>query len=247
MLPKCAETYEHVFGDIAESAARNMQICIQSESEFDFYHYFNIDRGTLSNPDHIRNCMLFYMKQSLNIEQTSKEWTNQHGITFDFTEYYVIVGQELYHLVIRCRNKRIWNYHHSDCWLVIRAFQSVSTQYQRQYNIETTPDVITDIKSTPYDVYEHCPLLTDDKLFSIVQNVIICYLQLKGTNIKHTEYTAELTRVLLSDELYDTDDELLAKGVVAKMLSWCFDHLTPKSIARFESVMSIYFFLPFFI
>ena len=214
-----------------------MKICTQPESEFDFYHYFNIDRGTTANAEHIRNCMLYYMKDNLDIDQTTTEWTNQYGITFDFTEYFVFVGQELYHLVIRCRNERIWNYHHSDCWLVIRAFQSVATQYQHKYNIQTTPDVLTDIKSTPYEVYKYCPLLTDDEHFAMVQRVIICYLQLKGTNMKYIDYYAQLTKVMLSDELYDADEELLAKGVVAKMLSWCFDHLTPRSIARFESVM----------
>ena len=236
LLEKCRETYEHVFGDIASAAVRNMKICIQPESDFDFYHYFNIDRGSLANPNHIRNCMLFYIKQKLHIDQTATEWTNNNGITFDFTQYYVIVGQELYHLVIRCRNKRIWNYHHADCWFVIQAFTSVSTLYQLKYDIQSTPDVICEKKSTPYQVYEYCPLLTNDVYFKHVQHVIICYLQFQGTSIKDGECYTELSEVMLSDTLYDSEHELLSKGVVGKMLAWCFDHLTPRSIARFESV-----------
>ena len=237
LLPNCGETYEYVFGDIAAAAVRNMKNCTTANEEFDFHHYFNIDRGSLANVEHIRNCMLYYMKDKLGIDQTSTQWINECGIVFDFTQYFVIVGQELYHLVIRCRNKRIWNYHHSDCWFVIRAFQSVAKQYQLKYDIRTTPDVITEFKSTPYKVYELCPLLNVSRNFVAVQRVVISYLQLNGTNLKYNanEYH-QLNQILLSDQLYDEDNGLLAKGVVAAMLAWCYDHLTPRSIARFESV-----------
>ena len=212
-----------------------MKLCNNTDAEFKFHHYFNIDRGTVANVDHIRNCMLYYMKKKLNIDQTETSWTNKHDICFDFTKYYVVVGQELFHLVIRCRNKRIWNYMHSDCWYVIRAFQTVATQYQHRYDIKTTPDIISDYEQTPYEVYEMCTLLTNDRYFEYVQNVIICYLRLVGTN-SYSELSTELTQVLISERLYDKEEGLLSKAVVAKMLCWCYDHLTPRSIARFESV-----------
>ena len=204
---------------------------------FQFRHYLNIDRGTQSNPVNVRNALMHYLKKELGLKSNEYIYTNNDGVTFDFRYYYVIVGQELFHLFLRASDKHIWNWRHSDCVYVVGAFQAVVKIYQEEYDINETPDVLSDNVKDPYAVYKYCEILHED--FDLVQQVIITWLRFSGINVYcpgASEYIGELAEILYGKQLYDEDDDLNAKGVVSKFLCWCYDHLTPRSVARFESV-----------
>ena len=204
---------------------------------FQFRHYINIDRGTSSNPLNVRNALIYYLKKELGLKSDEYIFMNNQDVIFDFRYYYVIVGQELFHLFLRASDKHIWNWRHSDCVYVVAAFQAVVKIYQEEYDINETPDVLSDNVKDPYAVYKYCEILHDD--FDLVQKVIITWLRFSGINIYcqgATHYVGELSMILNGKQLYDENDNLNAKGVVAKFLCWCYDHLTPRSVARFESV-----------
>ena len=251
LLEKAGESYDRQIGHIAKIVAKNLKKCKHVKGgwkKFKFHHYINIDRGTQANAKHIRNVLLFKLKNILFANLSKQEaqsqttFTNKHGITFNFAEYFIYLGQELYHLVIRCTKAHIWNYHHGDCWYVLRAFQALSKAYQLDYDIQHTPDVLTEFKGHPYQVFESEPKISDPENFKLFQQVIFAYCRkqgLKVTNIKHGKYIANLELILSSQLLYDPDDYLFAQGTTGKVLSWCYEHLSPRSIARFESVFFV--------
>ena len=177
------------------------------------------------------------------MDMTEYQFTNEYGLNFDFRYYSVSVSQELFHLLIRAQNARIWNWHHSDSSKVYGAFQAVVKAYQFKYDINKTPDVLCDEykkeKQHPYEVYKTCYLLHDDEDFKLVQEEIITYLRHNGLNIRHPNasyYLQELDLKLNGLQLYDAENQLNAKGVVGRFLIFVYSHLTPRSIARFESV-----------
>lgn len=249
LLEKAGESYDKAIGHMAKILANNMKKCKYVKggwADFKFHQYINIDRGTQANPRHVRNVLLYYVKKilfsHLDNPQEQTEYTNDYGIKFDFTEYFIYLGQELYHLVIRCNKAHIWNYHHSDCWFVIRAFQAVSKAFQQAYDIQCSPDVMSDKKGTPYYVFENCSPLNDADTFDLIQKVIFAYCRkqgLKKLKMRQSKFVIDLELILSSDKLYDEEHKLSSQGTTAKILSWCYWHLTPRSISRFESVFFV--------
>lgn len=126
-----------------------------------------------------------------------------------------------------------------DAFYVVGALQAVVKAYQFRYDINLTPDVLSEDIQHPYEVYKYCTILHDDENFKLIQEEIITYIRMRGTPIRHPEaayYLNQLDAKLNGKQLYDPEHGLNAKGVVGRLLSWLFDHLTPRSIARFESV-----------
>lgn len=248
LLPGGGESYELVMGDIATIMAQNLVKCKFVDGgwfDFEFHNYLNYDRGTLCNVDNVRNCLMHFLKQCLNIPYDQATWTNEHGIIFDFRDYYIILGQELYHLVLRAANAHIWNYHHADCYFVIRALQAVQKAYQFEYDLETTPDTITAYRSTPYEVYDNSPII-DDNIFVMMQNVIHKYIQLLGTPVSSSAFITELQWDLNATDMHDEEEESLTrKGITAKYVAWSLNHLTERSMPRFESVWYIHIYTLF--
>lgn len=126
-----------------------------------------------------------------------------------------------------------------DGMYVAGAFHAVVKAYQYKYDIQKTPDVLSKNISHPYKVYEYCTILHDDDVFDEICEIILAYLRLTGINVKHRDasiFIAELDEKLNGQQLSDLNKNLNAKGVVGKLLGFLFDHLTKRSIARFESV-----------
>ena len=244
LLPGGGESYEIVMDEIGTFVANNLKNCRTIDRgyiDFDFYHYVNYDRGTLCNRDHIRNCIIYFVKKALGIDAATATWTNDHGITFDFRDYYIIIGQELYHLVLRAQNNHIWNYHHSDCFYVIRSIQAVAKSYQLEYDEIESPDLITEYESHPYAIYQHSPLLHDLNTFKIMQNVIINYMRLQGILLVSTstsKFVFELQmKINEKGMIIDQQEPVLThKGITAKYIGWTLRHLTIRSLPRFHSV-----------
>ena len=211
-----------------------------ADALFEFKHNLNIDRGTFVNPDNVRNVLLYFVKIHLGMQQDEFQYSNDYGVHFDFRYYYILVSQELLHLYLRAQNAHLWNWRHADGMFVAGAFQAVVKAYQYKYDINKTPDVISENVTHPYEVYKHCKILHNDEDFKLIQEEVITYMRHSGINLKHPEasyYLSQLDAKLNGRQLYDdTDRHLNAKGVVGKLLGWLFDHLTPRSIARFESV-----------
>lgn len=249
LLEKAGESYGKTIGHLAKIVANNMRKCNSIKGgwkNFTLHHYINIDRGTTANPNHVRNCLLYFLKKELfphlNDPQSQTSYTNDFGLTFDFTKYFIYLGQELYHLVIRCTKAHIWNYHHSDCWFVIKAFQAVSKAYQEAYDIQVTPDVISDKKGLPYHVFDNCKPLNDDHIFRVMCKVILAYCRKQGLrklSWKDAGFITDLELILISDEIYDEKFNLSSQGTTARILDWCYKHLTKRSITRFESVFFV--------
>ena len=65
------------------------------------------------NNIHIRNVILYFLKKHLDMEQHEYFYRNNHGVSFDFRYYYVLVGQELLHLYLRAQNGHVWNGRHA--------------------------------------------------------------------------------------------------------------------------------------
>lgn len=207
---------------------------------FEFKHNLNIDRGTFVNANNVRNVLLYFIKKHLKIKCEEFYYKNEYGIHFDFRYYYVLIGQELLHLYLRAQNAHLWNWRHADGFYVAGAFQAVVKAYQLKYNINETPDVLSENVTHPYEVYKHCQILHNEDDFKLIQEEIITYMRHAGINVKHPKasyYLNQLDIKLNGRQLYDDGEEQLnAKGVVGRLLGWLFDHLTPRSIARFESV-----------
>ena len=164
LFPGGGESYEIFIDEAASIVAENMKIakyCPGGWDRYKFRNIFNIDRGTLANPETIRNAMVYKIKEKLGIPQKVTYWSNpQTGIFYNFREYHVIVSQELFHLVIRCRESKVWNYKHSDTTCIIRAFTAVTKGLQYKYDISTSPPYLSDKLFDPKTLIKKCVFLT---------------------------------------------------------------------------------------
>ena len=244
LLPNGGESYEILFDEMAQIIADNMLLAekppqnVDNWDDYEFHHCINIDRGTLANPDVVRNCLVSKIKTKVGCYQTDKVFRNlDTGRDYDFTQYYVRVSQELYHLVIRCRT--IWNYSHSDCWAVLRGLTNVSKRLQYKYDKFKHASVLKTQdgrqKMHPYDLYLSKKILQNDNTFQTIKNIINWYLQLQGTT--HPILQRDLNRKINESKLWDPKaPELTPRQLVADVLVDLYTHVTDNHLGHIESV-----------
>ena len=250
LLPNGGESYEIIFDEMAQIIANNMQQatkCVGGNwDNYEFHHCINIDRGTLANPDTVRNVLVYKIKSKLGMLSIDEVYHNRTtGRSYDFKEYYVRLSQELYHLVIRCRG--IWNYSHSDCWAVVRGLTNVTKRLQWKYDKYKHASVLETPKGdmkllSPYELYESLDLLTNDKTFKIIRDIILWYLQLQGTT--NTLLQRQLNYKINSAKLWD-DEGRTARQIVADLLYFLYHKVTDNHSGHIESVKFSFDFVIF--
>ena len=245
LLPNGGESYDIMLDEMADIITKNLMNavkCPQGWNNYQFHHCINIDRGTLANPDIIRNFLVYKIKEKLGMSQKQEIYSNIHtGRTYDFRKYYVSVSQELYHLVIRCRG--IWNYLHADCWAVKRGLTQVTKRLQYKYNKYKHACYLEGRDGTKYDPYQLVSKLSplqDDIQFSCIQSIILKYLKLQKT------YNATLKKQLNHEidhtklwERNDPNSNIPNRGprqIVADLLYALYTNVTENHLGHIESV-----------
>ena len=109
LLENAVESYQKWLGQLSHLIAQNIKNCESindsnvSGTEWfknNFKIIINIDRGTQANVDTIRNFLTYKIKQNLEMSQNETKFTNIYGIEFNFTNLFIILCQELFHLYI---------------------------------------------------------------------------------------------------------------------------------------------------
>ena len=145
------------------------------------------------------------------------------------------MGQELYHLVIRCRNARIWNYQHSDCWAVIRALTAVTKRLQGKYDKYKHAAVLGDDKFDPVSLFKKLNgILDNDYYFNLIQSTIFAYLQLQGTRDPklRAELNSKLCRVIITPDR----KKQTARQFVSDLLCVLYKKVTKNHIGQIEGL-----------
>ncbi len=239
LLENGGETYEKWIDTLATIIVHNMQSALQdcyNSTEWPFHHVLNIDRGTQTNPDNIRNCIVYMVKTKLDLSQNAVQWRNEKtGHIYDFRDYYVIVSQELFHLFIRLRNAKLWHYHHSDCWIVSGAFSSITTGMQRKFDMKESPNVLSATQKHPYQIFAECPFLQNENVFSTLCVVIQAFSKLRGTFEK--KLRSELLKTIHNAKIVDSRvDNQKAIYIISRIIASLLLNCTPRHYGRIESV-----------
>lgn len=93
-LPHGGEPYKLLIPHYAHWIAEMIQQCrTKYNGKFikDFFNNINIDRGTIANPDTIRNALLYETKKILSIPQQQTTFTNEDGVEVNFQDWYINV------------------------------------------------------------------------------------------------------------------------------------------------------------
>lgn len=239
MFPNGGETYEIFLSEAAAIAAKNMKIATKCENNwinYQFRNIFNIDRGSQSNCDTIRNAMVYLIKKELEIPQFVTQYENKKtGILYDFTEYYVMVTQELFHLVIRCRDAKIMNFNHSDYFAVIRGLTKYSKQLQFKYDIKTSPAFLTNKIFDPRKAIKQIKILQNEDALSMIKKLILCFLRLQKTYSNRLKF--ELLQYIKTCPLrIVSKPQLKAKQIVSNIINKLIDSVPKKHFGQVISV-----------
>lgn len=244
ILPNGSECYEIFLDELADIIKNN--ICTATKaiggwSNYRFHHVFNIDRGTQANPNILRNGLIYKLKQKLGCNQWDTYYKNEStGKIFHFDQYYLRVGQELYHLVIRLRQAGAWNYQHSDCWAVIRAFTAVSKRLQYKYDKLKHPSLFqinsAEERYDPYKLYEQYKQLFDDRqVFDNMKKIIFAFLRLQGTRDyklqQELKCTIHTTKLIVNGINVEKPTKF-----IADLLFVLFNKVTKNHIGQIEAL-----------
>lgn len=220
-----------------------MRLAKYGHLKWTFKNIFNIDRGSEANADTIRNAMVYKIKQKLDLPQTATYYINRNTkpwIKYDFRDYYVIVTQELFHLVIRCRDAKICNYKHSDYFAVIRAFTVYSKNLQHKYDIKTTPACLSDTIFDPITAISKIPQLQNKTELKMIKHIILCFLRLEKTYDKILKF--ELLREIVITPLTMTSHpNWKPKQIVAYIISTLLDCVPISHFGQVESVLYLFY------
>lgn len=237
LLPNGGESYEILFDELADIIANNLERaekCVGGDwSKYIFHHCINIDRGTLANPDTVRQILVYKIKDKLGIDHRQSKFREY----FDFSKYFIRLSQELYHLVIRCRG--IWSYFHSDWRAVQRGLTNVTKRLQWKYDKDKHASALRTENGhslyDPYDLYEQLEYLHDDSYFIIVRDIILAYMQLQNTH--HPSLKRQLYHRINSQQLWDNQGKnRKPRQIVADLLCEIYDKVTDNHLGHMESV-----------
>ena len=244
LLERGSETYDKWLGRLAVLIADNIKYCTIYDNatnlsgtnwfKTNFKIIINIDRGTQANVDSIRNFLTYRIKQNLKMKQNEAIFTNSSGITFNFSNLYLIVTQELFHIFIRIRNAKMTNYHHPDCSIIMSSFMDIVNSLKCQYDPQNSPDVLNS-KLAPYTLFEKVPMLNDPLIFKHIKKYINLRWKLMKTTDKQliAAIQTELRHIPIKDKQNINNT---SKQIVASIILYCVQKLTPRYYHKFFSV-----------
>lgn len=259
-LPHGAEPYKLLIPHYADWIAEMMTECrpkYNGNYLYDFFNNINFDKGTSANPDHIRNALLYEMKNILKIPQSDTRFTNKYGVTFNFEEWYINVclylhkilykihimyiyiiqvTQETFHIIIRMNKKGCFRHHHSDCYYCRGNALFVVKQLREKYDFYNTPPIVTQTKKSPYQL-----LMKDNEFdwlrknnqqtYKEMKNIINAVLQLDGT------HDPKLVKIL-------TDTKTKQKTIAENQCKWLVQHIFTSTHERWvPHMLSVCIFL----
>ena len=129
----------------------------------------------------------FFFK--LNFFFISKNVFNyKKKVEFDFSEYYCLVSQESFHLIIRFQKQGFFRPQHGDCWKLRANALHIVKQLRSKYNLYTSPPILMNSRNGPYEIIDTRKEFEwfnnkkiKPKFYQQIHQAISITLQLEGT------------------------------------------------------------------
>ena len=99
-----------------------------------FFNNLNIDNATEIVTADLRDYVVYHVKKIINCPLNDQIYKNPYGVHFDFANYYVMIVQESWHIIIRLAKKGIFVVQHADCWKMHEDFKHVVKQLRVLFN-----------------------------------------------------------------------------------------------------------------
>ena len=71
---------------------------------------------------------------------------------FDFSEYYCLISQESFHIIIRFQKQGFFRPQHGDCWKLRTNALHIMKQLRCKYNIYTSVPIKREPANSPYEI-----------------------------------------------------------------------------------------------
>ena len=242
LLEKAGEGYDVILvQQLAFLIARNMKLC---KSCNDFANSLNLDTGTESNVENIRNCLLEGIFKYLELSDDATHFKNDHGVIFKLDTFRISVSQETQHMIIRINKKGGFKKKCKDFPYIKNTFQQIMNECSKRWNVIKSPPIINEprmdqfnlqqsspMQYEPYELYKRS-VLRDPMIFKEVQRFVLALWQLKETT--DPKLIAELKEKQLSDKLSIKE--------ILNILKWHVQHSAPRFQSCWPSVKYIYIY-----
>ena len=243
LLEKAGEGYDVILvHHLAGCVARNMRLCKRCE---DFSVSLNLDTGTETNVENIRNCLMEGIFKHLSLSPHAKSFKNQHGVVFKLDEFRISVSQETQHMIIRIEKKGGFKKKCKDYPYIKDTFQKILNDCHKKWDPISSPPIINEPRLdqfklkeaslkqyAPYDLYK-CSVLRYPVVFKEVQRFVLALWQLKETTNK--KLIAELMNAQLSD--------ILSREDIINILKWHVQYSATRFQLCWPSVKYLYTYI----